>query len=224
MDYIFGSTIKDSELLEIDISYDVSCQWFINVLQHIISQWSEQIKLNPWLVLRPLIPKLHEPGHQKAGHEEFSFNFAPGVGLMDGECPECIWVEHNALRNATKTQGPGSRHDVLDDHFGFWNWLKYSSMGKHNPQSCSFYSHLVVIVGSTLMGKYKAAIQDRNIQVEAHRGLTATIPLELVMEWETMCHKWDADSFPKKARSPYQHDSVCKYSFIYLSVSGAYLS
>jgi hypothetical protein len=35
------------------------------------------------------------------------------------------------LGNATKTQGPGSRHDVLDNHFGFWNWLKYNTMGNY---------------------------------------------------------------------------------------------
>jgi hypothetical protein len=63
------------------------------------------------------------------GHEEFSCNYGPGLGLTDCEGPEQIWAGHNALGNAMKMQGPGSRQDVLDDHFGFWNWQKYITMG-----------------------------------------------------------------------------------------------
>ena len=63
------------------------------------------------------------------GHEQFSFNLCEGVGHTDGECPERIWAPHNPLGNSTKTMGPGSRHDVLDDHFSFWNYEKYIGMG-----------------------------------------------------------------------------------------------
>lgn len=130
MDYMFGSTLQDSPLRNVTISYNIACQWFVNLPKRIDNHWPEHLRPNRNLTLRTLIPKLHEPGHKKAGHQEFSFNYAKGVGLTDGECPERIWAGHNALGNATKTQGPGSRHDVLDDHFGFWNWLKYSGMGK----------------------------------------------------------------------------------------------
>jgi len=130
MDYIFGSTILALNLLFVIISYDVACQWFTNLQSHIDSDWPDEIKPKSQLHIRPLIPKLHEPAHERAGHEQFSFNYGVGVGNTDGECPERIWSGHNALGNSTKTQGPGSRHDVLDDHFGFWNWEKYKSMGK----------------------------------------------------------------------------------------------
>ncbi|KAF8196486.1 hypothetical protein BJ912DRAFT_823307, partial [Pholiota molesta] len=124
---------------------------------------------------RPLIPKFHEPAHVEKNHEQFSFNFATGVGKTDGEVPERVWAAHNGLGGATKTQGPGSRHDVLDDHFGFWNWQKYCSMG------------------ATLMRRYKAAIAERNRQVEAHRGFTQSLPGPMVSKWDEVCVAWDAD-------------------------------
>ena len=78
-------------------------------------------------------PAFHEPGHSQAGHQEYSFKLTFGMGLTDGEGCERIWAANNALGNATKTQGPGSRQDVIDDHLGFWNWLKYSGMGRYLP-------------------------------------------------------------------------------------------
>ena len=130
MDYIFGSAISSLDLLLVIISYDVACQWFTNLQSRIDSYWPEEIKPKEQLEIRPLIPKLHEPAHERLGHEQYSFNYAAGVGKTDGECPERIWSAHNALGNSTKNQGPGSRHDVLDDHFGFWNWEKYIKMGE----------------------------------------------------------------------------------------------
>ncbi|KAF8201853.1 hypothetical protein BJ912DRAFT_1054145 [Pholiota molesta] len=124
-------------------------------------------------------------GHNDKNHEQYSFNHVVGVGNTDGECPERAWAGHNGLGNATKTQGPGSRHDVLDDHFGFWNWRKYCNMG------------------NTLIRRYKSAIMERNKQVEAHRGFTASLPEDLVTEWELLCAAWDLDSVPKSQPNPY---------------------
>ena len=86
---------------------------------------------------------------------------------MDGEGCKRIWAENNALGNATKTQGPGSRQDVIDDHLGFWNWLKYCGMGK-NFFLNRLIHYLIYFTGKTLMRKYKTAIRQRNVQVEGH--------------------------------------------------------
>jgi len=131
MDYSCGSAMRFVAVLLIIISYDIACQWFIHLYQRIKEHWPEHIQPKNGVSLNPLIPKLHEPGHKKTkNHEQFSFNLFKGVGHTDGECPERIWAGNNALGNATKTMGPGSRHDVLDDHFSFWNYSKYISMGK----------------------------------------------------------------------------------------------
>ena len=95
----------------------------------------------------------------------------------------------------TKTQGPGGRHDVLDDHFGFWNWLKYIGIGK------------------TLMSRYKAALAERNRQVEGHHGLTSSLDKELVGKWEAMCVAWEDEAYPKKCENPYKNEGTCKITF-----------
>jgi hypothetical protein len=185
MDYVFASAIRQTMLLFILISYDIACQWFINLFER-MEHWPPELHLSASTTFVPAIPKLHEPMHSAANHQMYSLNYIHGVGLSDLECPERFWSGHNAIGNSTKTQGPGSRHDVLDDQFSFWNWQKYTTMG------------------TTLMRKYRNGLAQRNIQAEAHRGLTSSLSTDLVMKWEAVCIDWENDSFPKKKKNPYQ--------------------
>jgi len=90
MEYIFRSSLQSMTMFLIDASYDISCQWFPNLEQCSIEQWPVDLELCPGLQLWPLVPKLHELGYQQVGHEQFSFNFTPDLGLIDDEYPEHI--------------------------------------------------------------------------------------------------------------------------------------
>jgi Kyakuja-Dileera-Zisupton transposase len=103
MDYLFASAVLHTMLLLIIISYDIACQWFVNLKKHMEDHWPEELQVGSAVTLCPQIPKLHEPGHHKVGHKQYSFNYALGLGMTDGECHECIWASHNTLGNATKT-------------------------------------------------------------------------------------------------------------------------
>lgn len=129
MDYIFAYAIIATQLLTVAISYDIVCQWFVNLFRR-MQGWPEELRLRTGLHVRPLIPKFHAPAHKEEGHEQCSMNYAEGLGLEDGECPERVWGIHNPLANSTKAAGPGTMHDIYDDNFGFWNWVKYASMGE----------------------------------------------------------------------------------------------
>ena len=190
MDWVFGIVLRIIMVHLLIISYDIVCQWFVNLFKQMEEHWPDEIKLTQPIKLILAIPKLHEPMHGVAGHQVYLLNYIPGVGNSDCECPERVWAPHNALGNSTKTQGPGSRHDVLDDHFGFWNWLKYIGLG------------------TTLVRKYKVAVADRNIQVEGHCGLMDSLNPNLVQMWEQMCINWEEDAFPKTKKNPYHDDSI----------------
>lgn len=195
MDWIFAFLIRLIILRLILISYDIACQWFVNLFKRMDQFWPAELKIPPSKKIIPAIPKLHEPMHRSANHEVYSLNYIPGVGKTDLETPERVWAGHNGLGNSTKTQGPGNRHDVLDDHFSFWNWLKYVGLGK------------------TIMSRYKAAVVERNIQVEGHRGLTQSLEASLVAKWEKMCEDWENDGFPKSKPNPYRTEGSCALLF-----------
>ena len=190
MDYLAASVIQLFAVLLILFSYDIACQWFINLYQRMEEHWPVDLKVPRSTKLIPAIPKLHEPMHGKKNHQMYSLNFLTGAGKADMETPERVWAGHNGLGNSTKTQGPGGRHDILDDHFGFWNWSKYISIGK------------------TLKSRYTAALAERNRQFEGHRGLTSSLPAALVAKWEAICVAWDEEDYPKTKENPYKTDAT----------------
>jgi len=92
----------------------------------------------------------------------------------------------------TRLQGPGSCQDVLDAHFGFWNWLKYVGHGE------------------TLLQHYKNAVGDRNLQNKAHHRLTEVLEKLQVEKWEKMCQEWDAQIYLKTKPNLYEAEAASK--------------
>ena len=129
MDFIFACAIRGLALALLIISYDIACQWFVHLFRR-MEQWPTYLGINPSIVTRAVIPKLHIRSHIEKNHAQHCLNWMEGGAQCDCEGPERIWAGHNALGNSTKSQGPWTRHDNLDVHFAFWNWLKYIGMGE----------------------------------------------------------------------------------------------
>ena len=73
---------------------------------------------------------------------------------------------------------------------------------------------MIVDTGKTLLRRYKGAVVDRNLQQEAHRGITASLDPRLVGSWGSMCARWDADGFPKSVPNPFH--TTDRSEFYYL--------
>ncbi|KAJ6567649.1 hypothetical protein DFH09DRAFT_1314164 [Mycena vulgaris] len=125
MDYIFASILRhiDPRLFKV-ISYDIVCQWWNQLKERLLC-------LPPLLCLRIalvwmcfVIPKMHIHSHTMACQLLFSLNFLVGAGQMDGEGIERPWANIGGVATSTREQGPGFRHNTLDDHWGYWNWVK----------------------------------------------------------------------------------------------------
>ncbi|KAF8190101.1 hypothetical protein BJ912DRAFT_850370 [Pholiota molesta] len=186
MDYIFHSTMKNTELTSFVVSYDIACQWSIHLQERMT-------KFNPTFFvhdsntfIRYLVPKFHLPAHIAACRSEYSFNFAKGTGRTDGEAPERGWVYINGLATSTREMGPGSRSDTLDSHMGDENWKKVTGMGN-------------------LHRKMKAAAKDMADHAIAHQQLTATLPKETVERWTQEVEAWEDD---KSEPNPYEVTTV----------------
>jgi|ERR1700691_4403508 hypothetical protein len=131
MDYLFFSSLLYTTLITLIISYDICCQWSVNL-------WQRMLHFPPTYHVDTtttsttfVVPKFHLPAHVAKCQTAFSFNFTRWVGSTDGEAPERGWADINQAASSTKEMGPGSRRDTIDDHFGDWNWKKVVSMGEH---------------------------------------------------------------------------------------------
>ena len=114
------------------LSYDIVCQWMIHLRQRVTADNFPshiRIDLPTGRELRFAIPKYHFWGHKGDNNNKFSLNYAQGVGRTDGEEVERNWWRHNAIASSTREMGPGSRHDTLEDHFAWSNFLKTIGLG-----------------------------------------------------------------------------------------------
>ncbi|KAG1907608.1 uncharacterized protein F5891DRAFT_1124516 [Suillus fuscotomentosus] len=172
MDFIFFSSIMPLLLLSVVISYDIACQWKINLTKR-MDDLPEHLQISAAVALAAFmfgIPKFHCPAHEEKCAIPHSLNLMPGVGRTDGEGIEHNWAEMNRVANSTKEMGPGSRHDVLDDHFGYHNWSKYTELGlslwrkllnavKEHAHHQSFLRDFDEVIGDTHQGEWTAMIE-----------------------------------------------------------------
>ncbi|KAL1751293.1 hypothetical protein FB107DRAFT_222324, partial [Schizophyllum commune] len=75
-----------------------------------------------------VIHKLHIHGHHIACQLLYNLAWTWGIGQTDGKGFECPWSFLGALGASLCPMGPGSAADTLDNHMGYWNWLKLISL------------------------------------------------------------------------------------------------
>ncbi|KAJ7081909.1 hypothetical protein C8R43DRAFT_1092812 [Mycena crocata] len=183
MDYIFASILrhKDPRLRKI-ISYDIVCQWWKGLM--------ERLKKLPPLVriaiilqkFRFVIPKMHIHSHTLKCQVLFSLNLVPGSGQTDGEGIERPWASIGAIATSTRVSGPGARHDSLDDHWAFWNWLK------------------LIGLPALLRRRLDVAKKEQAEQRKAFEAFSLQ-QLDRVPAWKKMVERFEKDP---KEKNPYE--------------------
>jgi len=112
----------------INLSYDVGCEYSINLKKRLVGSFP---RIMPLLErLNVVAPKLHLKAHKTECHPFFSLDFTPHCGQTDGEGCERIWSGMNQFATSTREMNHGYRHDSLNDHFGDWNFQKFNGIGK----------------------------------------------------------------------------------------------
>ncbi|KAJ7511255.1 hypothetical protein B0H11DRAFT_1700222, partial [Mycena galericulata] len=176
MDYMFMKSIAGSDLIRFYVSYDIACQWHINIWQRMVGYKNEELTIlggNKYLVF--LVPKFHLPAHIEACNLRFSFNLTCFVGLTDGEAPERMWANTNPLVNSTNEMGPGSRRDTLNDHFNDWNYKK------------------IVLLGKTMLDRTVDAVPMMVVTGRALTELEAAFDEKTLKGWTEMAEAWEGD-------------------------------
>ncbi|KAJ7232604.1 hypothetical protein B0H12DRAFT_1239590 [Mycena haematopus] len=128
MDYIFLSSIVGVGILWITISYDIACQWKINLADR-MSKLPDHLQMDCAVGLRFGLPVWHAATHEKTCQVQNSLSFMNGVGRTDGEGIERTWAVLNPLGWATKEMGNGARHDAPEDKIDHHNWEKNLGQG-----------------------------------------------------------------------------------------------
>ncbi|RXW17173.1 hypothetical protein EST38_g8682 [Candolleomyces aberdarensis] len=190
MSYIIVMSLLFNFLKFFLISYDIACQWYICLMERLISISQGCVLLNPETVVRFVVPKFHLPAHIPACCNRFAFMLTPGAGLGNGKAPEHGWGESNPLGPSTQEMGPGSRRDTLDGHFGDYNWRKIVKLGAFLSSTWCF-----------MTCKMTTATSDVAEHVIAHQELEVSLQSEQVASWQEAVKAWEKD--PSKP-NPYE--------------------
>lgn len=130
MDFILMSSLAGFDLKELTISYDIACQWQVNLRERIRKLPKEmQLEFETFL-LQCGLPVWHASSHEEECRNRHSLSFLPGVGKSDGEGIERLWAELNAFAFHTKNMGLGNRADTIEDKVNYHNFMKNVGQGE----------------------------------------------------------------------------------------------
>ncbi|KAJ7031694.1 hypothetical protein C8F04DRAFT_959933 [Mycena alexandri] len=184
MDYILLSALLGVTLLAITISYDIACQWKINLPTR-AKKIQDDSKLTTRLgefEIQFALPVWHAAAHEVECQTQNSLSYTGGVGRTDGEGIERTWAVLNPLGFSTKEMGSGARHDALENKVDDLNWEK--NIGQ----------------GDTLARKLIVAITERDKQVAEFIEIDRTLGKHLRKTWQTKIDEWQAN---KSSPNPY---------------------
>ncbi|KAJ6448052.1 hypothetical protein C8R47DRAFT_1085105 [Mycena vitilis] len=175
MDYIVMSCLAGFALLMLTISYDIACQWKVNLPTR-NAKLPKAIRLDLDKVeVQCGLPVWHASSHETDCKDENSLSVLPGVGKSDGEGVERTWSDLNPAAFHTKEMAIGNRADTLEDKIDSHNYLKNLTHG------------------DALRRKLLVAIAERQRQVESFKEVNRTVPKELRTTWQTQIDAFIAD-------------------------------
>jgi hypothetical protein len=138
MDYILLAVLMGFALMLLTISYDISCQWKINLAKR-NQKMPRNMRLDlDNIKLQCALPVWHASSHEDSCQNANSLSFKPGVGKSDGEGVERTWSVLNPASYHTKDMSKGNCNDTLEDKIDSHNYLKNLGLGAYLP-SPSFY-------------------------------------------------------------------------------------
>ncbi|OSC96771.1 hypothetical protein PYCCODRAFT_1472340 [Trametes coccinea BRFM310] len=171
IDYVLNSSLQHHSTNDITASFDVACN-YDRRLSPRFSSYGYDISAYHivWAV-----PKFHINAHREQCRSDYNLLYLPFSARSDGEGIERGWGKSNPAASSTKEMGPGSRRDALDDIFGDHNWSKVSRLA------------------SSLLGKIKKAVPERNAQVSAFEELNAALPKDVTAAWRRAVELWETN-------------------------------
>ncbi|KAI9064965.1 hypothetical protein FKP32DRAFT_1568832 [Trametes sanguinea] len=191
MDFLLVSTLLGVYVFLLLISYDIACQYCKNFHRRLREDFPDDMRPDLDDVhIRWVIPKNHIGVHGP-NHSHLSLNNLTGVGRVYGEGVESSWASLNPVAMSTREMALATRHEVLNDHLGAWNWQK--TIG---------FEHFLC---KSLKHASKMAVKQRALFNE----FNSTFPQDVVCEWERLLQIWNVN--PHAVADPFAEPEASKY-------------
>ncbi|PBK62350.1 hypothetical protein ARMSODRAFT_1024951 [Armillaria solidipes] len=178
MDFVFWSALKGVWLKQVMLSYDIGCQYKINLnerwkklpkdLQLQTDSGEAFIRLN----IDVALPVWHGNDHELSCRTLYLLKYKEGSGKMDREGVKWVWPDLNQMAMQTKEMHPEVRHDALEDKGDRHNFRKNIGLGY------------------ILDRRLKLVLEESNIQDKAFDDIDSTLKEDLHAEWAAVIDAW----------------------------------
>ncbi|KAJ6447425.1 hypothetical protein C8R47DRAFT_1181554 [Mycena vitilis] len=175
MDYIVVAALAGISLMLLTISYDIACQWKVNLAERVTRLPSPMKDTLKDVKVQCALPVWHAGSHIEDCRDANSLSVKPGVGKTDGEGVERTWSVLNPASFSTKDAGRGTRADTLEAKIDNHNYLK--NVGQ----------------GEALQRKLVVAIAERDKQIRAFAEVNKTVGKDVKKKWKAMIDAWLED-------------------------------
>ena len=128
MDYLALSTLSDTHVDDVVLTYDLACLHSKNFAKRVQAYPHHFRDIFSRFNFQFAVPKKHLPAHGP-NHSHFSLNFLQWVGRTYGEGIESGWSHMNPISMSTREMAPATRHEVIDLHWSAWNHMKIIHFG-----------------------------------------------------------------------------------------------
>ncbi|KAJ7590263.1 hypothetical protein C8J56DRAFT_1004154 [Mycena floridula] len=175
MDFIFFSAIAMCGLALIFLTYDIYCQYRVN-LELRSESMPKQLRHDfAATEIKGGLPIWHGDVHVLECRTEHQIQYQEGTTKLDSEAPERCWAVLNPISYATKEMGLGTWADAIDDCIDHHNHTKN------------------VRLSSTLQNKLQVAIVECANQVAEFQEMSQTVDSEIKAKWEKQYDAWVKD-------------------------------
>jgi hypothetical protein len=93
-------------------------------------------KLFPWTMA--VVGKFHFAAHKLDCRTRFSFNYLPGVGVVDGEASKRMWATLSQFSKRTREMNPGYRRDSINNLYRDLCFRRVHSIGTCTILKCTW--------------------------------------------------------------------------------------
>ncbi|KIY60941.1 hypothetical protein CYLTODRAFT_460278 [Cylindrobasidium torrendii FP15055 ss-10] len=186
MDYVFWASLLKERLRDVFVTYDIGCQWRINLLGPRYGDVPEELayKEEDRPTINVALPVFHSSCHEESCGSAESCRHKVGAAMTDGEGVERVWAGFNKLAPATKEMHQDVRYDALEDAIDYYNWRKNLGFGIH------------------LRRKLEVAKAERQKQQESFAITSETVSDEDRATWTKMIEDWHKQEYqPLKKRT-----------------------
>ncbi|KAJ7180030.1 hypothetical protein C8R43DRAFT_871280 [Mycena crocata] len=175
MDYILLASIVGVAAMYIAISYDIACQWKINLPTRMMGMPDEmKLDLNK-VKVEFALPVWHAAAHERKCQVQNSLTYIPGVARTDGEGIERLWSRIIRLAWASKEMNIGAREDAIEELIDYLNY-------ERNIQQ-----------GTTLPLKLVVALDERDRQRAGFEEVDGSVAEATRKKWEKKITDWVGD-------------------------------